>query len=280
MLKPGQFVHINKGRIHAFRKMLPVELADTDCHSKLRKNIVSTDGISEETICLSIAWDWLFLGNTNQGINQEVEACLEVTSLNRARKLKSLACPETCLLFLGIEYLAQMKEERGGYPKNVLEGIFPSLQRIILNSQQIYQSIASGPVKPDQQYEVCHTNPYGNDFCCGICFKELPNSYLHCNGCEVILGKDYNICGDCYRKKLHLDCFFQINPHNRKKSSAINHVAKKTKGCRCGQRKELCVACSTCSCACDCHKVFTLRHRFMTIEDEVELVKRIESIMN
>ena len=72
ILKEGQCVHINKGRLHAFRKMtnellpyaVPAAPSD-DCHAFLRAHL-KMPGTNEtvvgpgkpEILCISVAWDW------------------------------------------------------------------------------------------------------------------------------------------------------------------------------------------------------------------------------
>jgi hypothetical protein len=115
ILKPGQVVHINKGRLHAFRKLAPKVLPKTDCHFELRSTILRTkedESLTiEEDICMSIAWDWMFKGVTSEGINREVASILECSRLNRQHELQSLAIPETALLFLAKENIAKYKVE-------------------------------------------------------------------------------------------------------------------------------------------------------------------------
>jgi hypothetical protein len=58
ILKAGQFVHINKGRLHAFRKMTTENLPQWDSHAKLRKEVVAKDKLQPGLVCISIAHDW------------------------------------------------------------------------------------------------------------------------------------------------------------------------------------------------------------------------------
>ena len=58
ILKPGQHVHINKGRLHAFRKLLLDELPVTDCHAKLREELKQSEKLTQAPICISVAYDW------------------------------------------------------------------------------------------------------------------------------------------------------------------------------------------------------------------------------
>jgi hypothetical protein len=144
-LKPGQVVHINKGRLHAFRKLAPSTLHETDCHYELRRRVLRTKEEPTEDICFSIAWDWMYKGVTSEGINREVSTILECSRLNRQHLLQSLAIPETTLLFLAKESIAKYRIEsmtgagrspfaRGKFGPDshtVLRGILPSLEYVV-----------------------------------------------------------------------------------------------------------------------------------------------------
>jgi hypothetical protein len=61
ILKPGEHLHINKGRLHAFRKMTFDELPENDCHAQLRKNMIlelKAQNIHRPPLCISVAFDW------------------------------------------------------------------------------------------------------------------------------------------------------------------------------------------------------------------------------
>ena len=61
ILKPGQHLLINKGRLHAFRKMTFDELPENDCHAQLRKNMIAelkVQNIHRPPLCISVAFDW------------------------------------------------------------------------------------------------------------------------------------------------------------------------------------------------------------------------------
>jgi len=151
ILKPGQVVHINKGRLHAFRKLAPKVLHETDCHFELRTAILRAkeeESLTiEEDICKSIAWDWMFKGVTSEGINREVSSILECSRLNRQHGLQSLAIPETALLFLAKENIAKHEvESRTNIGDSslfaiddkfvpdsttVIRGILPSLEYVV-----------------------------------------------------------------------------------------------------------------------------------------------------
>ena len=57
-----QHVMINKGRLHALRKMTFDELPNTDCHAAQRSELVAMlkdeKKLDRAPICISIAYDW------------------------------------------------------------------------------------------------------------------------------------------------------------------------------------------------------------------------------
>ncbi len=167
ILKPGQMVHINKGRLHAFRKMSTSTLQSTDCHHDLRQKLQQQQSISvREQLCFSIAWDWMFKGVTKDGIKEEFESVLECARLNCKHKLQSLAIPETALLFLAKENVARYNSSKSASesliqcgptlpvlgshgqrsepsPKTVLSGILPSLEYVVQRHKSAVQEVSS-----------------------------------------------------------------------------------------------------------------------------------------
>jgi len=225
VLKPGQLVHINKGRLHAFRKLAPSPLPPTDCHAMQRQMHLDSkkDGKGED-ICFSIAWDWMFKGVTSEGINREVSGIVECSAINQVQKLESLAVPDTALLFLAQKCIAKVKSRskslfKMDFPtraplnasepdaKAVLRGILPSLEYTVRRHEVAMESSTrSSDVKiekrPDTWRDPMHysIDPYGNeDYVCIGCGVELSNVYYHCLGCEQLLSKDFNICSNCHK---------------------------------------------------------------------------------
>ena len=132
-MEPGQVVHINKGRLHAFRKMGPSELPKSDCHFELRKKKLSSKQLLTETNCCSIAWDWMFKGVTSEGINREMSSILECSRLLSEYDLQSLAIPETALIFLAQHNIALHKScsSQVSTALTILRGILPSLEFVV-----------------------------------------------------------------------------------------------------------------------------------------------------
>ena len=105
-------VHINKGRLHAFRKLSPFALPSSDCHADLRAAILEkSENPSIEQTCISVAWDWEFKGATAEGINREMTSTLECSKLNREQNVQSLAVPETSILFMARRHVAEYEQQ-------------------------------------------------------------------------------------------------------------------------------------------------------------------------
>jgi len=316
ILKAGQVLHINKGRLHAFRKLAPSTLCKTDCHFDLRNEVMQTKEQPTEENCFSVAWDWMYKGVTSDGINREVSAILECARLNRERDLQSLAIPETSLLFLAKENIAtyQLKTKISASnplfgmdiplqptqgsrsepdAETVLRGILPSLTYVVNNhksaakkSERIRNKKKSSKVSIDLHPKTWENpatsviDPYDvEDFSCKACGEELSNVYMHCDGCEKLLNKDHNLCVACHTEgKCHV--FHQVNPFTDKQDSMLNHTGNlegKQKNKCCGQTCTICSYCTGCSCTC--HQCFTLHFRFMGMKDEVELLENAKSIV-
>jgi hypothetical protein len=299
ILKPGQLVHINKGRLHAFRKLSQSPLHELDCHHNLRQELLPmTKG--KDLTCLSVAWDWMFKGVTSNGINREVSSILECARLNQSKKVQSLAIPETSLLFLARDHLGLLKkkhtansEELKPDSKTILKGILPSLQYVVYRHRMTREASAmwkeggkhvkvSIDSRPNawQNSDQFSLDPYGSgDFICKFCSDELSNVYMHCDGCERLLNKDFNICTSCHANQLYRDSI-QMHPFNPKRKSTLNHTGNMSQQrrsrcpCKNGPQCDTCLYCIGCSCTC--HQQFTLNYRFMPVEEECELLKEAE----
>jgi hypothetical protein len=261
ILKPGELMHINKGRLHAFRKLSAAKLPDEDCHAAQRAELVKVEGLDdEEQFCISIAWDWMNRGFTPEGISREVSTILEGTILNRKYGVRSLAIPEMCLLQMARRIPAMLNSrtvEQSFLSKlttpqtkwkcrsivepskeDICEGILPSLhyvagRHIDALQAEPCQSNKRGErlkiaKKPDTQEnpELSPLDPYGDsDYDCKICRTELSNVYYHCMGCEQLLSKDYNICAECHAQKKFMRKDL-MHPTNDKNHATLNHTGK------------------------------------------------------
>lgn len=257
ILKPGQLIHINKGRLHAFRKMATAPLPEGDCHKAQREQVVKERQLSGEELCISIAWDWMYRGCTDRGINREVLTVIEASILNRKRGRQSLAIPELSLLKMGQAHApAYSSLKLGGiisnlrcHPvggaddenKTICRGILPALRYVIQDhlatmgsvSHEKSQSMERGErvslaerPNANENPAVFAVDPYGNsDFLCKLCSKELSNVYFHCDGCEKLLSKDFNICQQCHTGKKFAKLIY-MHPCNKKRRAVVNHTGE------------------------------------------------------
>lgn len=115
VLKPGQLLHINKGRLHAFRKMSSSPLEANDCHCAIRQEIIKDFHIKKDTICRSLAWDWMFLGNTCKGIQAEIAHTLESAKLAKEKSAMILAIPKISIIKIAILQLSSMNNANGKF---------------------------------------------------------------------------------------------------------------------------------------------------------------------
>lgn len=78
MLGPGELIHINKSRLHIFRKVCFQDtLSENDCFFEQRKELIGRiDQDNWDSRCVSIAWDWVFSGNSSLGIARELSTSL------------------------------------------------------------------------------------------------------------------------------------------------------------------------------------------------------------
>lgn len=315
MLKPGQFIHIGKGRLHAFRKMSNRPLPKDDCHYELRQQVLNENNFDTEQLCVSIAWDWMFRGHTPRGIYREVVATLEAAILTRKRGRLSLAIPELSLLrmaqsfakptpsfrnlngILGLGVDPECSKEAKKERIDVCRGILPGLRYVInehlaaiedamkdvntSNQNKHRVSLAERP-NSHENPELTTVDPHGNnDFSCKLCRKELSNVYYHCDGCEKLLHKDFNLCVSCHSCKYYAR-FVQVHPHNPKRHATINHVGdmKYDRVSRCPCRNgPCCKECYYClGCSCRCHTQFTLNFRLFDKETERAILERVEAV--
>jgi hypothetical protein len=258
----------------------------------------------------------MYWGFDKDGINREVASTIECAALCRDNKCKSLAVPETVLLntamllcqgsegkasstsMLGFDALKVEHPSSRPPEATIIAGILPSLRYIMERDKLAVNSVLldrTDPVyngvkltiarKPDTYHDplVYPTDPYGSDYFCMICNQELSNSYFHCNGCEVILNRDFNICSQCYGEGLYLKKI-QIHPTSNKWYSDVNHMGETTRSslsrsCPCHAGR--CRACPDgfCkSCSCNCHKAFINQFRFIDEETTGKMLELCENI--
>jgi len=181
--------------------------------------------------------------------------------------------------------------------KSILRGIIPSLQYVIYR-HRIMTEKASALLKERSKHKKVTIDPKPNThkksdytsidpfesggFVCKFCSDELSNIYMHCDGCERLLSKDFNICFSCHSLEKYKQRIV-MHPFNPKMKSDLNHtgIMNFTRHSRCPCKNgPACTYCSYCiGCSCTCHQMFTLHYRFMTMEEELELLKEAVDVV-
>lgn len=265
----------------------------------------------KEEMCISVAWDWMNRGVTPSGISRESLTILEGTILNKKNLVTSLAIPELSLFQIAAFVRAESTERPGSFLSRlgkkeqehllykspaqcICQGILPGLKYLADEHSDALKdgpndslekgerlSIAKIPDTRENPAE-CPLDPYGNtDFDCKLCRRELSNVYYHCDGCEKLLNKDFNICQDCYKQKEFMHTI-QMHPSNPKKKATLNHTGNMSYDrqskcpCKNGPRCDFCGYCVGCSCRC--HSWFTVHTRLFPLEQELQLVKQVKDL--
>jgi hypothetical protein len=293
IVKPGQLIHINKGRLHAFRKMSVRNLPEDDCHYQLRKDLIAEKEMQSEELCVSIAWDWMYRGKTPARIHREVMASLEASVLNRKAIRVSLGNPRLILLMMAKEALKSSSAE----DVQTCRAILGPLKYLVATE---IADMPGDSLVPDACLGDSIVNPYDDDkFECKFCFVELANFYLQCEGCRVLLDKEFNCCRRCFDLEMHLRCDvvapMHSDPHlairedcflNHFVPKRKSHVAKAHKNKEHCRNGNLCVpwgigkdfGCGKCTlCECECHKKFILRARFFSKQQLATLLEDVAS---
>ena len=212
ILKPNQHVHINKGRLHAFRKMRCDALPQEDCHFTLRNSLKVEHSLDGDD-CVSIAWDWMYRGVTSAGINREVASMLECSALNRLNGTQALAIPELALMRnvgmlvsdlttvcdedldedFGDDYHNTRHDDaiRDERDREELRGYLPSLKYLV---GRHVEAACKQPLSPYNRNTIraCRfvdAMEHGK-YQCLLCKTELSNVYFKCVGCEIHLNKE------------------------------------------------------------------------------------------
>ena len=234
------------------------------------------------------------MGSDACGINRQLAATIEHANIRGqdGRFAKSLAVPETCVLKLVSEHPWNDNNWAVYHPSSpsvqeVARGILPCLRYIV---ERETKDAAALEVKEPHSFARGSTiEPHGNDYFCRICNRELPNLFFHCTGCEVLLGKDYDICADCHAHDKYR-CYHTMNQNTDHITSDLQHTgafdqdaAFDNCGCNLGQPCTRCFVdvegeeMSRCKkCSCNCHQQFTAQLRFFRLEQLAKLVEEFQ----
>ena len=240
------------------------------------------------------------MGISAEGINREVSATVESATLCKYTTAKPLAIPETALYKLA-DLLVRVGTENSDNPswtleelhgaskgqyfpagQDIVRGILPSLRHVV--SRDTRSVVSSHPqtqksilVEPDNSRDtLVHAftiDPYGNDYYCKTCESEIANLYFQCNGCILRVGREFNICFDCYTKSKHLKNVFMTEVTvDNKLSLDHHHIVEGPFQCGTKCRKR--------NCQHLCHSKFTRHLRFYSDDCVSQMIPNCEALLD
>jgi hypothetical protein len=221
----------------------------------------------------------MYTGINSEGINREVVATLECASLNKHNKKMSLAIPKTAILHIAKTLESNLLPGRSSADEEKIRGILPALRHMVDLDSQVLPAqkgvIRSTIPIASEDLESTELDPYAGSYFCKLCYNELFNSFMHCNGCESLLGKDFDLCIQCHQEGT-FERFHRMNPSTEDDNvSTMNHTGEMACTCSC-KRKSNCSKCKKCPHCCKCHTEFTHKWRFYTGDGLREILRVLE----
>ena len=170
-----------------FRKVcLHEELNENDCFFDLRKNLTrSIDRDNWDARCVSIAWDWVFSGNSSLGTARELSTSLRAhfnVSYHQRKllgdnqaigKLMHLTLSCACKLYEGYQ---SSDSDREGIDLKTIRGILPILAIAKLDLARAEKYINKQEIHDDA--EEGRGDNITDRYECSACFGELWGYYV------------------------------------------------------------------------------------------------------
>ena len=200
LLQSGQTLHIPKGCIHAFRKLSNSPLPPDDCHAALRKQYLEGKSANEEEICISIAWDWAWLGGSSTStVEQEFNYLSDAASINRDLCIGPGVAHVLSLLQMAERIAHLQAKSKKDLKYNLLEpsrlayAIYPNLKKVVESEENLVAhcmglSLAQG------RFTVCNKKEAAG-YSCSICKSELFNYFWRCRD----RNKEEDWCLTCFK---------------------------------------------------------------------------------
>ena len=203
MVGPGEHIHINKLRLHIFRKVCPHEtLSENDCFFELRNELTgSIDRDNWDARCVSIAWDWVFSGNSSLGMARELSTSLrahfDLSYYQRENdgvcqaigKVMHLTLSLACTLFERYK-----SSDREAIDLESIRGILPILAIAKLELGEAEEYINERSIHNDAKEGRGDSN--SDRYECAACFGELWGYYAQT---LAIQWKEQEcVCLQCY----------------------------------------------------------------------------------
>eukprot|EP00986_Skeletonema_menzelii_P008878 scaffold3880_cov145-Skeletonema_menzelii.AAC.2 len=210
VLGPGEHIHINKLRLHIFRKVCPhEELSETDCFFELRKELTgSIDRDNWDARCVSIAWDWVFSGKSSLGMARELSTSLRAHfnlsyhqrendgDCQAIGKVMHLTLSLACTLYERYK----KSTDREGIDLETIRGILPILAIAKLDLGQAEKYINEQSIHDDAKKGRGDLS--SDRYECAACFGELWGYYVEAYAIQW--KENVCVCLPCYIGKNHI----------------------------------------------------------------------------
>lgn len=254
------------------------------------------------------------MGLSAAGINREVSYTIESATRFIQQDKRSLSIPRLAILNLATE----IPSIRGEGPKDIdqtkarkihflgrddavcnpswmtiARGLLPSLRYVISEEKGWDDESRTTARLPDCYHpspdDYGSIDPFGNDYYCVFCLRELANLYYSCDGCEQLLDREYKICAACLQAEKYVEgrivgldkevefSLIKWTPFRHHCVDIKKARGKNTKKCpkiTC-QNNNLCMDCGRLL-----HTKFTEHRRFHTEQRLVQSLKNCEKIVD
>jgi len=106
-------------------------LSKADCHYELRESLLKQIELndSKPSYCISLAWDWLYIGETESWISKSAEYLHSRSTHNQSLQIKPLAVFDTSLLRVYRNLTAQ--DCHSEEDMLILQGFQPTLVKVV-----------------------------------------------------------------------------------------------------------------------------------------------------
>ena len=98
------------------------KLDSSDCHFKVRSEIIEKKKLKTDSLCMSIAWDWSFKGYSRLGMAEELETALKSAKIATKESKATLAITETCLFHTAEQTVSDYEFKNDQYSGILLFG--------------------------------------------------------------------------------------------------------------------------------------------------------------
>ena len=232
ILKPGELLWINAGRLHIFRKMGNMELPKTDPFYEIRKSYLNQSDDYVLRWNVSLAWDFLYTGFKRKAI-LPLATIKWQNSLNAAHCFfGSQGCIEVPLMILLMKYgeisMVDREEKEMIHINVLLRELVPLFFAIIKyqgDKIPITRNTGEGKIiscNTNERYKSLRDQFDKNslmDIRCDSCDFHLSNHFLTCRACLSIGDYPVNVCTTCFAlytsKELSNITQSKIHPHFR-----------------------------------------------------------------